>query len=64
MPDDDDTDTIIICAGPPLCGLEGYDAIMCQLEGCTICRRIVVDRSKSDPRNIEVRMAFPFGGRR
>jgi len=43
MPDDDDTDTIIICAGPPLCGLEGYDAIMCQLEGCTMCRRIVVD---------------------
>lgn len=41
--DDDDTDTIIICAGPPLCMLEGHDAIMCQLEGCTICRRILID---------------------
>lgn len=43
MPDDNHTDTITVCAGPPLCGLEGYDAIMCQLEGCTMCRRIVVD---------------------
>lgn len=37
----DDTE-IIVCAGPPLCALEGDDAVRNQMDGCPLCRRIVI----------------------
>lgn len=33
---------IIVCAGPPLCELEGDEAVQAQQDGCPICRRICI----------------------
>jgi len=41
--DEDDGSEIIICAGPPLCLLQGDEAVQNQIDGCPKCRRIVVD---------------------
>lgn len=33
---------IIACHGPPLCLLEGDEAVAAQEAGCPICRRIII----------------------
>ncbi len=32
---------VIVCAGPPLCELQGDAAIEQQMAGCPICQRII-----------------------
>lgn len=43
---------IIVCAGPPLCTLQGDKAVANQQAGCPLCRRIVI---KSDGSETECR---------
>lgn len=38
----DDATTIIVCAGPPACALQGDEAVAAQQEGCVWCRRITI----------------------
>jgi len=38
VPDDDETANLIICKGPPMCDLEGDEAIANQERGCLLCR--------------------------
>lgn len=40
---DDEASCVIVCAGPPLCHLQGFDAIREQTAGCPWCRRIRID---------------------
>lgn len=37
-----DAPEIIVCAGPPLCALEGDAAMQNQIDGCPLCRRIII----------------------
>lgn len=39
--DDDDDPMVIVCAGPPLCDLDGDVAIVAQEAGCPLCKRII-----------------------
>lgn len=47
MCEDDDGPQIIVCAGPPLCLLEG-EAVEAQLSGCELCKRITVHADGSE----------------
>lgn len=38
---DDDDPMVISCVGPPLCMLEGDEAIRAQEAGCELCKRII-----------------------
>lgn len=42
MRKDDDDQLIIVCLGPPYCALQDDEAVQNQIDGCTMCRRIVV----------------------
>jgi hypothetical protein len=33
---------VIVCAGPPDCLLQGDEAVRNQVDGCSLCRRIVI----------------------
>lgn len=33
---------VIVCSGPPLCLLQGDEAVKNQIDGCPLCRRIKV----------------------
>lgn len=33
---------VIVCAGPPACQIQGDDAVKNQIDGCPLCRRIVI----------------------
>lgn len=33
---------VIVCAGPPLCSLEGDKAIQNSMDGCPLCQRHVL----------------------
>lgn len=39
---------VIVCAGPPLCQLEGDEAVACQVAGCTLCKRIIINSDGSE----------------
>lgn len=39
---DDDEAEVIVCAGPPLCLLEGDEAVASQQAGCPLCKRIII----------------------
>lgn len=41
---------VIVCQGPPRCGLQGDDAVAEQARGCIWCRRIVVEDDGSEAR--------------
>lgn len=45
MPDDSE---VIVCAGPPLCMLQGDEAVANQQAGCPLCRRIVIGTDGSE----------------
>lgn len=38
---DDRDPMVIVCAGPPLCDLEGDEAIAAIDSGCLLCKRII-----------------------
>ena len=38
----DDDPVVTVCAGPPLCTLEGDDAVAFAQAGCELCKRISV----------------------
>lgn len=40
--DEDEIGEIIICVGPPLCLLQGDEAVQNQIDGCPKCRRVTV----------------------
>lgn len=42
MGDDDDAPMVIVCAGPPVCQLQGDDAIAAAVAGCIWCKRITI----------------------
>lgn len=48
MTEHDDDPEIIVCAGPPICLLQGDDAVANQLAGCTTCKRIIVRQDGSE----------------
>lgn len=37
----EDHPMITVCAGPPLCELQGDDAERAQRDGCLLCKRII-----------------------
>ena len=39
---DDDDPQVIVCAGPPVCLLEGDAAVASAQAGCVWCRRITI----------------------
>jgi len=43
-----DESEVIVCAGPPLCLLEGDEAVANQVAGCPLCRRIVIHNDGSE----------------
>lgn len=45
---DDDDPMVIVCAGPPLCLLQGDEAIAAATAGCALCKRIVVHPDGSE----------------
>lgn len=47
---DDEYPSVIVCAGPPACSLEGDEAVAAQQAGCPWCRRITI---MPDGREIE-----------
>lgn len=47
--DEDESDPIVtVCAGPPLCLLEGDDAVAAAQSGCELCKRITVHPDGSE----------------
>jgi hypothetical protein len=38
---EDEDPMIVVCAGPPLCDLEGDDAVSAANGGCELCKRII-----------------------
>ena len=40
--DNDEDPMVICCAGPPLCMLQGDEAVAAQQAGCELCKRIIV----------------------
>lgn len=45
---DDEDAMVICCAGPPLCALQGDDAVAAGLAGCELCKRIIVHEDGSE----------------
>jgi hypothetical protein len=39
---------IIVCAGPPLCPLQGDAAVAAAQAGCELCKRIILHRDGSE----------------
>jgi hypothetical protein len=39
--DDDDDPMVTVCAGPPLCLLEGDEAVAAANNGCELCKHII-----------------------
>lgn len=49
MRDPDDEDPMVtVCAGPPLCLLEGDEAVASAQNGCPWCKRIVLHPDGSE----------------
>ena len=46
--DEDASQTIIVCAGPPACPLEGEVALRAQEAGCQWCKRIRINPDGSE----------------
>lgn len=46
-PDDEDP-VVVVCAGPPVCLLEGDAAMQAVLAGCVWCKRITVHPDGSE----------------
>lgn len=44
----DDDPVVICCKGPPLCLLQGDEAVAVQMAGCELCKRIVVHPDGSE----------------
>lgn len=44
----EDDPTVTVCAGPPMCALEGDDAVAWALAGCPLCKRIVIHPDGSE----------------
>jgi len=39
---------VIVCQGPPVCMLEGWDAVEAQQKGCVWCKRIICHEDGSE----------------
>jgi hypothetical protein len=39
---DEDDPTVTVCAGPPLCMLQGDEAVAAAQAGCELCKRITI----------------------
>ena len=48
MPEQCEAREIIICSGPPDCPFEGDAAVQNQLDGCPLCRRILIGQDGSE----------------
>lgn len=44
----DDDPQVIVCAGPPLCMLEGDEAVAAAQAGCELCKRITLHPDGSE----------------
>ncbi|TPE53046.1 hypothetical protein [Amaricoccus solimangrovi] len=40
--EDEPVGMIIVCAGPPVCGLEGDEAVEAANRGCPHCKRLAI----------------------
>lgn len=45
---DEDDAMVIVCQGPPICGLEGEIAIEAAKNGCPWCKRITIHDDGSE----------------